>query len=331
MYRTKILGTGIYLPKKVVTNFDLEKMVETNDQWVFERTGIKERRVCSTEGGEFPTDMALNATKDALKKADLTPNDIDMILFASVTPDMKLPNSASLLQTKLGITNNCACLDIAAACSGFVYGMNMADAMIKTGMMKNVLVIGAEMLSTAVDWEDRTTCILFGDGCGVAILGRAAEGDQSGILATTLGADGTGKDFILQEKGGSVYPLTPEMILKREHFITMKGRETFKVATRTLAENARTVLAAAAMTQEDVDLLIPHQANIRIIETTAKLLGFPMEKVVVNIEKYGNTSAATIPIALHEAIEDGRINRGDTLLLDAFGAGLTTGATLLRY
>ncbi len=330
-YQSKILGTGIYLPKRVLSNFDLEKMVETNDAWIVERTGIKERRICSTEGGEFPTDMAYHATLQALKAANLTPNDIDIIFFGSVTPDMKLPNSASILQTKLGITNKCACLDIAAACSGFVYGLNMAHAMIQTGMIKNALVIGSEMLSREVNWKDRSICILFGDGCGVALVGRAPEGDSSAILSTFLGADGTGKDFFDAPIGGSVTPITAKHLEEQSHYMKMKGGEMFKVATRTLAQCAKNVLKDAEMTLDQVDWLIPHQANLRIIETTGKILGIPEEKVIINIQKYGNTSAATVPIAFHEAITEGKIKRGDIVLLDAFGAGLTFGSTLLRY
>lgn len=330
-YRTKIKGTGIYLPKKEVTNFDLEKMIETNDQWIFERTGIKARRICSTEGGEFPADMAHKAALDALKTAKLEPNDIDMIIFASVTPDYKLPNSASLLQTKLGITNQCACMDIAVACSGFVYGLNMADSFIKTGLAKNVLVVGSEMLSREVDWSDRSICILFGDGCGLAVVGRDEEEGDSDVLGSHLGADGTGKEYFEQLIGGAVNPLQKHHIDEGSHFMQMRGKEMFKVATRTLAQNARIVIEKAGLTLEQIDWMVPHQANIRIIETTGKLLGIAPEKVVVNIEKYGNTSAATIPIALHEAIEDGRIKRGDLVLLDTFGAGLTSGASVLRY
>ncbi len=330
-YKVKIKGTGMFVPKKVLTNDDLSKMVDTNDEWIFERTGIRERRISNTEGGEFPSDMAYHASLQALKEANLEPNDIDMILFGSVTPDYKLPNTAVILQQKLGITNQCAALDIAAACSGFVYGTNMAQAMVRTGMLKNVLVVGAEMLSTEVNWEDRGTCILFGDGCGVAIIGRSEEGEESDILATHLGADGTGKEFFDQPIGGAVHPLTAAHLSDRSHFMQMKGREMFKVATRTLAQNARTVLEKANLKLEDVDWLVPHQANIRIIETTGKLLGIDPEKVIVNIDKYANTSAATVPMAFHEAIQDGRIKRGDIVLFDAFGAGLTTGATLLRY
>jgi len=330
-FQTKILGTGIYLPKRVMTNFDLEKMVETNHQWIMERTGISERRICSTEGGEFPTDMAYHATNMALKNANMSAEDIDIIFFASVTPDMKLPNSSTLLQTKLGMNKKCACLDIAAACSGFVYGLNLAHSMIQTGAIKTALVVGSEMLSREVNWKDRSICILFGDGCGAAVVGRAPQGDSSAILATTLGADGTGKEFFDQPIGGSVTPITAEHLADGSHYMKMKGGEMFKVATRTLAQSAKIVVEQANLTLEDVDWLVPHQANIRIIETTGKLLGIAPEKVIVNIEKYGNTSAATIPIAFHEAIQEGKIKRGDIVLLDAFGAGLTFGATLLRY
>lgn len=331
LFKSRILSTGMCVPKKVVHNRDLEKIVETSDEWIFERTGIRERRISNTEGGEFPSDMALAASLDALKAANLEPNDIDMIIFGSVTPDFKLPNTACVLQQKLGITNNCAALDIAAACSGFVYGVNMADSMVKTGLMKNVLVVGSEMLSTEVDWEDRNTCILFGDGCGVAIVGRGTGDEKSEILSCTLGADGKGAEFFDQPIGGAVHPITAEHLINRTHFMHMKGKEMFKVATRTLADNARVVIEKAGLSIDDVDWVVPHQANIRIIETTAKLLGVNMDKVIVNIEKYGNTSAATVPIAFHEAIADGRIKRGDVVLFDAFGAGLTSGATLLRY
>ena len=330
-YEAKILGTGMYAPKKIVTNLDLEKIVETNDQWIFERTGIRQRHICSTDGGEFPTDMAYHATLDALKASDLKPNDIDFILFASVSPDVKLPNSACILQVKLGITNNCACLDISVACSGFVYGVNLAQSIIKTGMAKNVLVVGSEMLSREVNWKDRNTCILFGDGCGVAIIGRAEENSTSKILSSILSADGTGGEFFDQPVGGAVTPITAQHLIEGTHFMQMKGKEMFKVATRTLAENGKKCLEMAGVELSEVDWVVPHQANIRIIETTANLLGMSMDKMIVNIDKYGNTSAATVPIAFHEAITDGRIKRGDMVLFDAFGAGLTAGATLLRY
>ncbi|EPZ49328.1 beta-ketoacyl-acyl-carrier-protein synthase III [Bacteriovorax sp. BAL6_X] len=329
--KVKIKGTGIYAPKEVRTNVDLESMVETSDEWIYERTGIRQRHICSTEGGEWPSDMAYHATQDALKAANLEPNDIDMIIFASVTPDYKLPNTACILQQKLGITNKCAAIDIAAACSGFVYGLNMVTGLIRMGAIKNALVVGSEMLSREVNWEDRNTCILFGDGCGVAIVGANEDDDDSDILSLELGADGAGKEFFDQPVGGAVDPITTQHLDERTHYMQMKGKEMFRVATRTLAENAKKVLEKAGKDLEEVDWLIPHQANVRIIETTGKLLGINPEKVIVNIDKYANTSAATVPIAMHEAIVDGRIKRGQLLLLDAFGAGLTSGATLLRY
>jgi len=315
-----------------MTNHDLAKIVDTNDEWIASRTGIKQRHICDPNGGEFPTDMAYHATLDALKAAGLQPNDIDMIIFASVTPDYPLPNSACILQQKLGITNQCAAMDIAVACSGFVYGVNMANSFIKTGLAKNVLCIGSEMLSRVVNWKDRTSCVLFGDGCGVAIVGRCEDPtDTSDVLASYLGADGSGKDYFWQHLGGAVTPLTVQHIEEGAHFMNMKGGEMFKVATRTLANNAKIVMDQAKLNPEQIDWLVPHQANIRIIETTVSMLKFDPNKVIINIEKYGNTSAATVPIAFHEAITDGRIKRGDLVMFDAFGAGLTTGATILRF
>ena len=330
-HSAKMLSTGMSVPEKIVTNKDLEKLVDTNDEWIYERTGIKTRRICSTKGGEYPSDMALYAAQGALEEARLKPNDIDMIIFATVTPDVKLPNTACLLQQKLGISNRCIAFDIAAACSGYVYGVNMADSFIRTNLIKNALVVGSEMLSTEIDWKDRNTCILFGDGCGVGILGRAEEGESSKILATHLGSDGSGKEFFDCPVGGAIEPITARHLKEGTHHMRMNGREMFKVATRTLAECAQSVLKKANMPLSSVDWVVPHQANSRIIETTAKILGIPMEKVIMNIKDYGNTSAATIPIAFHEAVSDGRIKRGDIVLLDAFGAGLTFGSTLLRY
>ena len=321
----------MYVPKKVVTNFDLEKTLDTSDQWIYERTGIKERRISSSEGGEYPSDMALYATQDALAAAGLGANDIDIILFATLTPDYRVPNTASILQTKLGIENQCACVDLNAACTGFIYAHYLAHSMIQTDMAKNVLIIGGELLSQEVDWQERTVSILFGDGCGAAIVGPAPQGDQSQFLAGYLGADGTGRNFFLHETGGSVKPITKEILEERQNFMTMRGKELFKVATRTLAENARKVLEKAGVGMEQIDWMVPHQANIRIIEKAGDLLNFPREKIIINVEKYGNTSAGTVPIAFHEAVSDGRIKRGDLVLLNAFGAGLTFGATLIRF
>ncbi|OFZ28002.1 MAG: 3-oxoacyl-ACP synthase [Bdellovibrionales bacterium RIFOXYB1_FULL_37_110] len=329
--KTKILGLGIYLPQKTLHNKEIEKIVETTDEWIFERTGIRERRISSKDGGEFPTDMAMKATEDALKEAKIDRNEIDMIIFASVTPDMPIPNSSTILQTKLGITNKCGCFDVAAACSGFVYSLDLADSMIKAKKARNVLVIGSEMLSTIIDWDDRGSCILFGDGCGAAILGQTPAGEDSDILASYLSADGTGKEYFNSPVGGATEPLTINNIARKEHLMHMKGKDMFKVATRTLAQNSRVVLEKAKLGVNDIDWLIPHQANIRIINTTIDLLDFDPKKVVINIEKYGNTSSATIPIAMYEAIKDGRIKRGHNLVFSTFGAGLTSASMLVKY
>ena len=329
----------MYVPQRIVSNKELEKTLETSDKWIFERTGIRERRMSSSEGGEFPSDMALYATREALKRAKIRPEEIDIILFATLTPDYRVPITASVLQDKLGLRNHCACLDINAACSGFVYGFNMAHAMIQVGMIRKALVVGSELLTQEVDQRERTVSILFGDGCGVAILGgHQAQGQEEGqgppvpqILSTYFGADGREGDLFSHKTGGAAKPITHEILETRQNFMSMKGKEIFKVATRTLAENAKKVVARARVALEDVTWMIPHQANLRIIETAAKILNFPQEKVICNVDKYGNTSAATIPIAFHEAIADGRIQRGDLVLFNAFGAGLTFGATLFRY
>jgi 3-oxoacyl-[acyl-carrier-protein] synthase III len=330
-YRTKILGTGMYVPKKTVTNFDLEKMLDTSDEWITERTGIKERHLSDKKGGEFPSDMGTYAAQQALQNAGLTPNDLDMILFATCTADTPIPNTACIVQTKLGITNQCACLDVDAACSGFVYASTMANALITNGVVKTILLIGSDMLSNIADWQDRSTCVLFGDGAGAMIMGQAPDNEPSEFLACRLGADGTGRVFLEQPFGGSAGPITHEVLDKRQQFVQMKGRDIFKMATRTMAEMARSVLEQSGIKAEQVNWFIPHQANIRIIETTANLLGWSMEKTIVNIQKYGNTSAATIPMAFHEAVTEGKIKRGDLVIIDAFGGGLTCGAALFRY
>lgn len=331
MNRTRILATGMFVPANAVTNDDLARKIDTNHQWIVERTGIHQRHISNPEGGEWPTDMATKASLQAIEAAGLEPNDIDLIIFGTCTPDVKLPNCGSILQTKLGITNQCGAFDLQAACSGFVYGMNMADSLIKTGAHKNILVVGAETTSREINWDDRGICILFGDGAGVAVVSAAKDDESSEILATHLSADGTGREFFEQSVGGVAEPVTQERIENKEHFFQMRGKEMFKIATRTLAENARICCRKAGIELEEIKWMVPHQANIRIIETTGKLLGIDPEKVIVNIDKYANTSAATVPMAFHEAIQDGRIKRGDIVLFDAFGAGVTSGATLLRY
>lgn len=333
MIKTKILGTGIGLPAQRVTNFDLEKRIDTSDQWIYERTGIKERRICSTTGGEWPTDLAHKACAMAIEAANIDKNLIDLIIFATTTPDFKLPNSATVLQTKLGLTNQCGCFDLSAACSGLVYGLSMADALIKSKQMRYILIVGSEMLSREVNWNDRSTCILFGDGAGAMLLGPNLdpEHDSSDFLSHVIKADGAGRVFFNQYPGGAVQPLDANTINDPSRYMYMAGKDMFKVAVRALAENGQLALEKCNKTIADVDWLVPHQANSRIIEATGARLGIDPAKVIINIEKYANTSAATIPLAFHEAIIDGRIKRGNTILFDAFGAGVTSGASVLIY
>ena len=331
MYNSKILATGSYLPKRLVTNADLEKMVDTTNEWILERTGIEQRHISSPEGGEFPADMAYFATKDALERAQLTPNDIDFIIFASVTGEYQFPSSAALLQNKLGITNECPCMDLAAACSGFIYGLQIADTFVKTGLYKNILIVGADMLSAFTNWNDRTTCVLFGDGAGVAIVGRTPEGDNSQVLSSVISCDGSGAELLVVPAGGSKKPSTAETVAKNEEKIFMEGRQIFKYATRTMLRNARQSLSDADLNPQTLDWLIPHQANLRIIEYITQKLEIDRNKVIVTVDKYGNNSAATIPIALDKAITDGRIVRGHSVALVAFGAGVTSGGAVLRY
>jgi len=333
MYKTKILGTGGYLPEGILTNADIEKMVDTNDAWIVERTGIRERHIAPKHMAT--SDLALIAAQRAIEAAKIKPTDIDMIIFASVTPDQAMPNAACTLQAKLG-AGTCVAWDLNAACSGFVFGASTANQYVKTGMYKNILVIGAEVLSRIVNYKDRDTCILFGDAAGAMIFGRSEEdrddgSHQSEILAESLFADGTLGDLLTLLAGGSKLPITHEVLDKGLNNMTMKGREIFKNAIRTMSRGASEVLQANKMTLDDVKWIIPHQANQRILEGVAKQLGFPMTKVIMNLDRTGNTSAATVPVAFDEAVRDGRIARGDICLITVFGAGLTSGALLLRY
>ena len=331
LFNTKILGTGSFLPDKVVTNDDLSQRIDTSHQWIVERTGIHSRRIADLSKGESPSGMAKEAALKAIEAANLTPNDIDLILLSATMPDQTMPNTASVLQEKLGITNNCPALDVNAACSGWIYLLPMADAMIKTGLYKHILVIGSEMLSSFNNWDDRNTCILFGDACGAAILGRAAENEDSQIYSTILSSDSTKKDHLTLWAGGAVKRITPEILEKGEQWMTMNGQEIFKAAVKTMAAHSEKVIKDSGMTMNDVDWFIPHQANLRIIEAVGNRFNFPAEKVIINVDKYANTSSATVPVALDEAIRDGRIKRGDNVLLAAFGAGLTAGAIFLKY
>jgi 3-oxoacyl-[acyl-carrier-protein] synthase III len=320
-----ISGTGSYAPAKVLTNADLEQMVATSDEWIRERTGIRERRLAAT--GEACSDLAAQAGKRALAAAGLTATDLDMILVATCTGDYPLPATACLVQHQLGATKAAAC-DLSAACCGFVYALSVADAYVKSGM-RHVLVIGAEVMSAITDWTDRNTCVLFGDGAGAVVV-SASDGEH-GILSTHLRSDGTLCELIMVPGGGSRTPLSEKVVEERLQYIKMKGNETFKVAVRTLEEIARTTLSANNLRVEDVDLYVPHQANIRILKAVIERLGLPVEKVLLNVDRYGNTSAASIPIALDEAVREGRVKAGSLVMLGAFGAGLTWASALLRW
>jgi len=327
-FRSRLAGTGSFLPEKRLSNQDLEKLVETNDQWIHERTGIRWRRIA--EDGVNTSDLALEASKRALEAAQLTPKDLDMILVATVSPDQPMPNTACVLQHKLG-ARDCMAVDISAACTGFVYGLSIADQFIRSGTYRNILVVGAEVLHRYVNYKDRETCILFGDGAGAAILSRANETEDSQIYSVHLHADGSISDLFVLPAGGSAIPFSERVLRENLQFVRMKGREIFKHAVRTMAQSCDEALEHNKMKPEDVSWVIPHQANLRIIEAVAKHFKIPMDKVVVEIEDTANTSAATVIIALDRAIRDGRIQRGQNLLLTAFGAGITSGSILMRY
>jgi len=326
-YDAVITGTGSSTPEKILTNAELEKMVDTTDEWITTRTGIKERRIADKETAA--SDLCLEATKKAMAEAKIKPEELDLIMIGTVTPDYLLPSTACILQDRLG-AKNAAVMDIVAACSGFIYGLSVAQSFIYSGKYKTILVIGVEILSKITNWNDRNTCVLFGDGAGAAIVQRANENNK-GILATYLCGDGSLANLLHIPVGGTRTPLTKENIDKGDHFIKMEGSEVFKSAVRSMGDAATRALKEANISAEQVDLLIPHQANIRIIEATAKRLKLPMEKVFVNIDKYGNTSAASIPIALDEARKSGRIKPGDITLLVAFGAGFTWGSAVIRW
>jgi 3-oxoacyl-[acyl-carrier-protein] synthase-3 len=328
LYRTRIAGTGSYLPEKTLSNFDLEKMVDTSDQWISERTGIRRRHIAAE--GEFTSDLAYKASVIALKEAGIEPKDLDMILVATISPDQPMPNTACILQSKLGAVP-CMAVDISAACTGFVYALSIADQFIRTGAYKNILVVAAEVLHRYVNYKERDTCILFGDGAGACVLQPAADGQDSRVYSHHLHADGDIGELFELQAGGSKYPFSQEILDKNLHYVRMKGREIFKHAVRTMSQACDEALKANAMPAEEVSWIIPHQANVRIIEAVAKHFGIPMEKVIVEIEDMGNTSAATIIISLDRAIRDGRITRGQNLLLTAFGAGITSGSVLMRY
>lgn len=321
-----ILGIGSYVPDVIVTNHDLERILDTSAQWIVERTGITERRVA--KDGEATSDLATRAAEKALLDAGVSAEEIDLIIVATVTPDMVFPSVACIVQENLKASHAVA-FDLTAVCSGFMYGLVTGSAFIQSGTYNKVLVIGAETLSRITDWTDRNTAILFGDGAGAVVLGEVPPG--YGIRGMHLGADGAGGDLLKIPAGGSRQPASEETIADRRHFICMDGNEVFKFAVKVMGEAARKALESAKLSPADITFLVPHQANIRIIQSAAKRLDLPMEKVVVNVDKYGNTSAASIPIALEEAIRSGRIKNDDIIMLVGFGGGLTWGASVIKW
>jgi 3-oxoacyl-[acyl-carrier-protein] synthase III len=324
--RARVIGTGRYAPEKILTNDDLAKLVDTSDEWIRSRTGIRERRVAAD--GENTSDMALHASRQALEMAGLGPDDLDLIIVGTVTADMPMPACAAFLQAKLGC--RAAAFDVAAACAGSLYALTVADKFIRAGASKHVLVVGAELLSRLLDWNDRNTCVLFGDAAGAIILGPEEREDR-GILTTHLHTDGRLTDILKIPGGGSLHPMNEATLSEGLQYVKMTGREVYRVAVRNLAEVTLEALAASGLTAEDIDHVIPHQANIRIVDTVIERLGVPKDKVVLNIEKYGNTSSASVPVTLDEAVRDGRIKDGDLVALMAIGAGMSWSSALIRW
>lgn len=325
-YGVKILGTGSHLPERILTNADLEKMVQTSDEWIMTRTGIKERRI--SDANTATSDLAISAAKKAIAESGILPADIEMIIVATITPDMFFPSTACFVQKELGAVN-AACFDLSAACSGFIFGLSTAKAFIESGRYEKILLIGAETLSKVTDWEDRNTCVLFGDGAGAMVLGRSTEPTQ--ILSVYLGSDGNYDTLLNLPGGGSRNPVSQKTIEQKLHYMKMEGKEVFKVAVTKMSEAAEKALQIAGKKCKDLKLLIPHQANRRIIEAMAKRLNTPIEKVFINLHKYGNVSAATTIIALDEARREGKIKAGDLVELVAFGGGFTWGAAVLKF
>jgi len=328
---SRILGTGHFLPPIVRTNADLEKMVETSDEWIRERTGIRERRIAPE--GIVTSDMAAAAARQALEAAELSPKDLDLIIVGTVTPDMPMPATAVFVQQKLG-AGSCPAFDLSAACAGFIFGLSIGDQFIRSGAMKNVLVIGVELLSRVVNWEDRTTCVLFGDGAGAVVLGPAngatANGKLRGILSTKIQSDGCLAGSLMIPGGGSVSPMSAELLEQKRHKVHMKGQDIFKVAVKNLYSATKEALDMTGMKADEVDWICPHQANLRIIDFAAARIGVAKEKVLVNIDRVGNTSSASIPILLDESLRSGKIRAGETVAMCALGAGISWGGAIVR-
>lgn len=325
-YSAGIIGVGSYLPERILTNRDLEKMVDTSDAWITERTGIKTRHIAARS--QATSDLAYEASLRALADAKTKPEELDLIIVATETPDYKYPSTACLLQAKLG-AKKAACFDLSAGCSGFVYGLGIGSQSIVSGLYKKILLVGAETLSRITDWTDRNTCVLFGDGAGAAVLGQVEEG--CGVLSLDLGADGTGGEHLIQPAGGSRNPATHATVDAHDHTIHMDGQDVFKFAARKMPAACKKVLQKAGMSIDDVALLVPHQANMRIIDNAIAHLKIDRDKVWINIDKHGNMSAACIPVSLTEAQEAGRLHKGDNVILVAFGAGLTWAGALVKW
>ncbi|MDA8088229.1 MAG: ketoacyl-ACP synthase III [Nitrospiraceae bacterium] len=327
MRQARISATGSYVPVKKLTNQDLEKMVDTSDEWITARTGIKERRIASKN--QACSDLAVKAAENALNQRGMKPAELELIIVATVTPDTFVPSAACMLQEKLG-ASNAAAFDVNAACSGFIYALSVADSFVRSGQYSKVLVVGSEVLSKITNWQDRSTCILFGDGAG-AVLVEPAQAREGRIVSVNIHADGSKGDLLMIPAGGSKMPASAETLEKGLHYLHMSGNETFKVAVKTLETLVLNTLKSNGLQSSQIALLIPHQANLRIIKATAERLGIPMDRVAVNIDRFGNTSAASIPIALDEAAKAGRLQRGDYVLLEAFGGGLTWASALLKW
>ena len=324
--RASITGIGSYLPNKVLTNYDLEKMVDTSNDWIIQRTGIKERRI--VENGVTTSDLATQASLRAMEDAGVSPKDLDMIITSTITPDHIFPSTSCYIQQKIGATRACA-FDILAACAGFIYALSIGQSFINSGAMKTVLVVGAECLSKITDYTDRATCVLFGDGAGAIIIQRDPVKHE--ILSSILAADGSEADVLIMPGGGARNPASLESVQQRLHYIQFRGKEVFKLAINNITNLILETAKENGLTLDDIDLIIPHQSNLRIIEATMEKLGLPMEKAFVNIDKYGNTSSASVPIAIDEARKEGRLRKGNIVMLVAFGGGLTWGSSVIRW
>lgn len=326
--RARISGTGHYVPAKVVTNRDLEARIDTTDAWITERTGIRERRIAAE--GESTSDMAAHACRRALAAAEVDPQDVDLIIVATVTPDMPLPATAVFVQTKIGARADCPAFDLSAACAGFCYALSIADKFVASGAARHVLVVGVELLSRVVNWSDRGTCVLFGDGAGAVVVSPAID-DGRGILSTAIFADGNYTSALRIPGGGSVEPASARTIEQGRHFVEMNGREIFKVAVKNLSSASSAALGAAGVGASELDWVVPHQANLRILEGVSERTGVPMERFYLNLARYGNTSSASIPIALDEAVRGGAIRPGQSVLFCALGGGVAWGSAVLRW